>query len=122
MAIPHPDDREVAVAAMTRVLKLHHDGRLLDVPVRVFWPVRDAGGWSCRWAIEWPDRTRTNDAHGTDAVQALVHALQMIGAELYASDAHKAGKLTWDNGRQGYGFPVANAIRDLLVGDDMRFL
>ena len=56
-------------------------------------------------------------AHGADALQALVIALQMIGAELYASEYHKLGQL-FVEGQQGYGFPVAQNIRHLLVGFD----
>jgi hypothetical protein len=46
----------------------------------------------------------------------------MIGAELYASDQHKSGVLTGLSPGRGYGFPVPQAIRDLLVGDDRKFL
>ena len=46
----------------------------------------------------------------------------MIGAELYASAQNKSGALSWLAPGRGYGFPVPNAIRDLLVGDDKKFL
>jgi hypothetical protein len=45
-------------------------------------------------------------------------ALMNIGAELYASDAHRSGKLMWDRPGAGYGFPLAHGIRDLYEGDD----
>jgi hypothetical protein len=55
-------------------------------------------------------------------VQALLIAMQMIGAEIYASNYHDSGKLRWLVADRGYGFPVTNNIRDLLVGDDKAFL
>jgi hypothetical protein len=108
--------------AMSRVLKLTDDGRDIDVPVRVSWPEFDATAWSCRWEIQWPGQTRYNAARGIDAIQALIHALQMIGAELYCGEAHTSGRLAWTNDWLGYGFPVPNNIRDLLAGDDRRSL
>jgi hypothetical protein len=50
--------------------------------------------------------------------QALILALQMIGAEIYASSSHKAGSLKWFERYRGYGFPVGCNLRDLLIGDD----
>jgi hypothetical protein len=38
--------------AMTRVLKLHKDGAVHDVTVRVFDPVADDAAWDCRWEID----------------------------------------------------------------------
>jgi hypothetical protein len=40
--------------------------------------------------------------------------------ELYASEAHKAGRLKWERPRGGYGFPLHSGIRDLYEGDDKR--
>jgi hypothetical protein len=52
----------------------------------------------------------------------LVMALQMIGVEIYASRHHESGRLHWLAAGGGYGFPVSNNARDLLEGDDARFL
>jgi hypothetical protein len=49
-------------------------------------------------------------------------ALKTIGAQIYASDHHASGKLMWLEPGKGYGFPVTNNLRDLLVGDDKKFL
>ena len=46
----------------------------------------------------------------------------MIGSELYATNYHKQGKLSLDGLAGGYGFPVAASLRDMLIGDDMRYL
>ena len=59
---------------------------------------------------------------GVDPAQALLSALQMIGAELYTSDQHRSDALMWLSPHRGYGFPVPQIIRDLLVGDDKKFL
>ena len=58
------------------------------------------------------------EAMGVDAVQALELALKMIGAFVYATDHHASGNLMWLEPGRGYGFPVTNNIRDLLIGDD----
>lgn len=60
-------------------------------------------------------------------MQALTLALQKIGTEIYTSDFHKSGLLSWDdskksNSRTGYGFPVMPSVRDLLIGDDAKYL
>jgi hypothetical protein len=107
---------------MTRILKLRDDGIAHDVPVRVCWPAPDDAAWDCRWEIDWPDGQRTNSGRGVDAIQALINAMTMIGAEIYASDAHKAGRLSWRDDWRGYGFPVTANLRDMLREDDSRFL
>jgi hypothetical protein len=109
-------------SAMTRILKLQKDGVVCEVPVRIFWPVAGEAAWDCRWEIDWPEQPRSNSGRGIDAVQALFNALTMVGAELYCSDAHKAGQLTWDKEWLGYGFPVSPNLRDMLMGEDKRFL
>lgn len=90
--------------------------------VRIFRPMVAQASWECPWQIEWPDRTRTNSGHGVDSMQAVLHAMQMVGSELYASEEHRSGHLTWKEGYSGYGFPVPARIRDLLLRDDARFL
>jgi hypothetical protein len=110
------------MAAMTRMLRLRGRAGEAEIPIRIFWPVQEKAAWSCRWEIDWPDRQRSNSARGFDAIQALINALQMVGSEIYCSDAHNSGKLVWVEERTGYGFPVPNNIRDLLVGDDAKYL
>jgi len=111
-----------AMTVMTRRLKIKAGHGDVDVPIRVFWPIEGDGAWECRWEIEWPDRTRANAGRGVDAVQALLHALQMVGTEIYCSDEHRSGKLSWVSGRTGYGFPLPASGRDPFVGDDAKFL
>jgi hypothetical protein len=107
--------------ALRRDLRLRSGDAEQEVSVRLFWPVEDAKAWDCRWEINWPDRQRANSGRGADAIQALLHALEMIGAEIYSSEEHRSGRLVWSDGWKGYGFPVSGRIRDLLVGDDAKF-
>ncbi len=111
------------MSVIERQLKLDVGGdKSITVPVRIFSPYLDGGSWFCKWEIQWPDRLFSIDAGGVDAVQALLHAMQMVGAALYCSEEHKSGHLSWTEGHKGYGFPVTNSIRDLLEGDDAEFL
>ena len=89
---------------------------------RIFAPERAEIDWSCQVEIDWPDGTVTGVATGVDAVQALDLALKMVGAQNYASDHHRSGRLEWLHPREGYGFPVPNNMRDMLIGDDKRYL
>ncbi|OYW33318.1 MAG: hypothetical protein B7Y12_20930 [Rhizobiales bacterium 24-66-13] len=61
-------------------------------------------------------------AHGFDSVQALVIAMQMIAADIYTSSYHEAGQLLFRPDWKGYGFPVTHNMRDMLTGDDAKYL
>ncbi len=107
----------------SRVLTFRSASGDSNVAIRIFSPERDkSGAWSCKYEIDWPDGKHEMAAWGTDSVQAIFVAYQMIGSELYTSDYHKAGQLFFEAPGQGYGFPVPNNIRDLLEGDDARYL
>ena len=54
-------------------------------------------------------------------MQAIILAMQKIGADLYFSEHHAAKRLSWGEPGAGYGFPVPQNARDNLVGDDRRF-
>jgi hypothetical protein len=105
-----------------RILTLRKAEGDAAVPVRIFAPVEQQGSWACKTVIGWPDEASEIDAYGKDAMQALELALRMIGAQLYASEYHASGELMWLEPGKGYGFPVPNSLRDLLVGDDKTFL
>jgi hypothetical protein len=106
----------------TRSLILRAQNGDVEIPIRIQAPEKAEVDWICRFEIDWPEGKAKRWGAGNDAVQALLIALQMIGAEIYASDYHESGKLIWLAPGRGYGFPVTNNIRDLLVGDDQRFL
>ena len=107
---------------MARTLMVQAKDNSQRVDVQIFPPKAGKSSWECAWQIKWPDRTRANSAHGVDSAQALLHAMQMVGSELYTSEEHRSGHLTWKEGYSGYGFPVPARIRDLLLRDDARFL
>jgi len=106
----------------TRSLVLRENQGNARVPIRVYAPETKEDHWICRFEIEWPEGRAERWGTGSDAIQALLIALQMIGSEIYASRYHEAGRLSWLTPGKGYGFPVAQNIRDFLIGDDKRFL
>lgn len=91
---------------------------IIPIQIDIQKPCADRNLWRCRYDVDWPEGLRVFHSCGSDALQALVHALQMIGAEIYSSSYHQSGRLSAGTGEAGYGFPVANSIRDLLVGVD----
>lgn len=106
----------------TRSLILRTENRDVEIPVNIHAPERAKVDWICRFEIQWPERRAERWGVGSDAVQALLIALQMIGAEIYASRHHELGRLAWLAPGRGYGFPVTQTMRDLLTGDDKKFL
>jgi hypothetical protein len=113
------EDRAVIIAQ--RMLVLLNKSQPIEIPIRIHAPERAKVDWICRFEIGWPGGTAERWGAGSDAVQALLIALQMIGAEIYASDHHRSGELSWFAPGRGYGFPVSGNIRDLLVGDDAEY-
>ncbi|MEW6451159.1 MAG: hypothetical protein AB1490_10945 [Pseudomonadota bacterium] len=105
----------------SRLLILRSDPQDVEIAVLIHAPEMDSVDWICRLEIEWPEGRAERWAAGVDAVQALALALEMIGTEIYASPHHETGHLEWLAPGRGYGFPVPNNIRDLLVGDDRKF-
>jgi hypothetical protein len=106
-----------------RQLTLHEGDIEIKIPVRLFAPQREAdGAWNCRYEIGWPDKMATKEIFGADSMQAIVLALQMVGFEIYTSEFHESGRLAGEKGRGGYGFPVMAEYRDLLQGDDAKYL
>ena len=111
-----------AMIVASRSFKLRQQPSDIDVAVRILAPQPEQDHWSCGYEIEWPEGVRKGTAYGFDSMQALLFALQMIGAEAYTSEYHKSGALIWTEPQQGYGFPVPANLRDLLIGDDAKFL
>lgn len=103
---------------LNRILKLDTDGREVDVPIRIYLPTNTEDHWQCEYEIGWPNEPRRRKAFGIGSVQALLIAMQHIGAEIYSSEAHRSGRLMWHRRGGGYGFPVHSGLRDLHEGDD----
>lgn len=107
----------------SRTLKLRKDSGIVEVPISIYAPeCEKPGAWSCRYDVGWPEGNRTSSGWGFDSVQAIFLTLGMIGAEIYSSNYHKSGNLYWDDPGNGYGFPVAPTLRDLLQGDDKKYI
>lgn len=106
-----------------RELTLRDGDNEIKIPVRLFAPRKDAAGaWGCRYEIDWPDQMSAKEIFGFDSIQAIVLALQMIGFEIYTSEFHESGRLYCGKPGSGYGFPVMSEYRDLLQGDDAKYL
>ncbi len=107
----------------SRILSLTSSQGDRSVELRIFAPTQDPdGGWNCSYEIDWPGAPRSYFGAGVDSMQALIIALQMMGAELYASNAHKEGRLSFEQPGSGYGMPVPAIIRSALIGDDAKHL
>jgi hypothetical protein len=104
-----------------RILTLRQRSEDAPVRIEIFLPVEDKGAWGCRWIIHWPDRLRQSEIFGYDSAQALILSMQAIGSEIYASDEHKSGNLRWGDSKGGYGFPLPQIFRDLMVGEDAEY-
>jgi hypothetical protein len=107
----------------SRELTLRDGDKLIKISIRIFTPEFEKQGvWKCQYEVDWPGENHSVDAYGFDGIQALFIALQMVGAEIYTSSYHKDGRLYWDKPGSGYGFPIASSLRDLLQGDDKKYL
>jgi hypothetical protein len=108
----------------TRTLKLRRKQEEdSEIPIRIYLPEQSGErAWSCKFEIDWPDGTFAVPVGGVDSAQALYLALQMIGSAIYASEYHQSGDLYSEAPGRGYGLPVATTLRDMLVGDDAKYL
>lgn len=107
----------------SRVLTLQGEHDDIKVAIRISAPqLENTGAWGCQYEIDWPEGKHAVTIFGFDSAQALLLAMQTIGVEIYSSSYHKAGKLFLDKPGNGYGFPVVPTLRDLLEGDDEKYL
>jgi hypothetical protein len=105
-----------------RTLQIRSAGGVASFEARVMQPRRAKSiPYVCPIEIDWPGEPWHGEAYGVDEIQALVMALQMIGARLYTSSYHQSGHLVWTEQSKGYGFPVPRNLRDMLVGEDRTF-
>ena len=69
----------------------------------------------CPYQIVGIGNGRVLHAGGIDSIQAILLALKMIGADLYTSEAAKAGSLRWKGGEKGdLGFPVPEVLKTII--------
>lgn len=102
---------------MRHTLYLQTGEQRAAIEVRIHQPTQLPKSWGCAYEIDWPEGSKRITAQGVDALQSLTIALQMIGSELYAREYHRLGLLFLE-GQEGYGFPVTQNMRHLLVGLD----
>lgn len=103
---------------LTHTLHLNRPAGKVPVEIRLYQPLPTGASWICNFEIDWPKGRLARHGVGEDALQALVTALQMIGAQIYTSPYHEDGSLRAYDREDGYGFPVPNNLRDLLIGVD----
>jgi hypothetical protein len=103
------------IAAKTSY-ELSLSGTTAEVEVRIYVPIKREKSWTCRYEIDWPEKTRSMEIGGSDSAQALVLAIYMVGADLYFSDYNKAGQLFCEGKPGNFGFPVTAYIRDKAKG------
>jgi hypothetical protein len=107
---------------LRRMLTLRLPSGDQPVEVRIHSPRQLDIDYECQVEIHWPGQIWRGSMIGVDECQAVFLALQLVGIRLYNSDHHNAGRLIWLEPGQGYGFPVTNNVRHLLVGDDAIYL
>lgn len=79
----------------------------------------DFEDYYCPYHITGMGNERISYAGGVDGIQALLLALNKIGADLYTSKEAEAGILSWKGGEKGnLGFPVSKVLRDMLPDSD----
>lgn len=113
--LPSHDDPAVIV---THRLFIAKDNADWPIDIQIYSPVPLGKSWGCKYEIDWPEGQYSITAEGEDALQSLTIALQMIGADIYTSAYHQEGSLRAYDKEDGYGFPVPNNLRDLLIGVD----
>jgi hypothetical protein len=103
---------------LTHTLYLRTENGQRAIEILIHQPVKDGTVWKCRHEVDWPEGRVIRDAVGQNALQALMIALNLIGADIYTSTYHREGRLRVSEKERGYGFPVPSSLRDLLVGYD----
>ncbi len=103
-----------------RTLTLRKPDKDLLVEIAFFAPQFDKDCWRCAYEIHWPSGPHRFSGYGADSLQALVIAMQMVSAELYASAPFKAGELFFEKPGAGFAIPALPSMRDLLTEEDAR--
>lgn len=114
----------IGTRALTAICK---SGEHKPVVLQVEAPVQEAGIWRCWYEIRWPEdgwpaHVTRSFAYGDDPLGAVQMGLMKLGADLHFSSYHREGTLFWTEGQIGYGVIVPKDARDLLRGEDARYL
>ncbi|WP_024277338.1 hypothetical protein [Xanthobacter sp. 126] len=78
---------------LTHTLHLNRPSGKVPIEIRLYQPLPTGASWICNFEIDWPEVRLARHGVGEDALQALVIALQMIGAQIYTSPYHEDGSL-----------------------------
>ncbi len=90
---------------LSRALKMDVDAGVVEISARIFLTIEKEDHWQCEYEIDWPNGVRKKKAYGIDSVQSLLIAVQLIGIEIYTSEAHRSGKLMWQAMDTDFLFP-----------------
>jgi hypothetical protein len=91
------------------------DGTVITVLIGKPQPFPDGADYFCPWQIVGAGSEKVHRAGGVDSVQAVILALQMIGATLMNAEAmfgHAFASTVFDP--PTFGFPVPPNLTDLL--------
>lgn len=80
-------------------------------------PRRTGNHYECEFQIDGLSVPVRSRSAGEDSMQALMLALQYIGARLYTSDEYTSGQLSW-LGMRNLGFPVPDSVAHLVPPKD----
>jgi hypothetical protein len=100
-----PQLREALMSDMpvaTRKFTLD-DGGGRCIEVLLYSPVEDGQDYRCKYEIKEQDQLRESYAIGVDSLQALILALQKLGADITFSEYGKARRLYWNNQNDDLG-------------------
>jgi hypothetical protein len=72
--------------------------------VLIYAPIQDGPDYRCNYEIREGDQlVRQSSAFGIDSLQALILAMQKVGADLVHSEYVKSGKLFWNDQNDDLG-------------------
>ena len=84
----------------------------VEVPCRIFGPIKDGKDFRCRFEILWTDGVQSREAWGVDEVQALLLAMQMAHCDLLVRREREGKEITW-LGQRRLGLPIPEGFHDL---------
>lgn len=93
---------------VSRVFKI--DGG--NVECRFFRPQKDGDDYLCRYTIDFPDKPRTSQGYGVDAIQALLLAMKKAHVELLVVRDKMERQVEWLED-ENLGLPIDDFFRDL---------
>jgi hypothetical protein len=79
--------------------------------ISVYAPVKDQGDYRCEYEIKEEGKiVREGHALGVDSLQAMILALQKLGADIVYSDYAKERKLFWNDQNDDLGLVLPRGL------------